>query len=715
VDDDPDGDGYPYGYDCDNHDADVNMGAEEIWYDGVDENCDGADDFDQDGDGAEANAYGGEDCDDLDPTVSPLAADTWYDGVDSNCDGADDYDQDGDGDDATSFGGSDCDDTVSSTYPGAADAWYDGVDADCAGDDDFDQDADGEGASAFGGEDCDDLDPAVNLLASETCDGVDQDCDGLVDEGVTTAYYVDADGDGYGDPASEHDACAPDPGDLTDDRDCDDTDAAVNPAGTEIAHDGVDEDCDGAADDVLAATETSWTILGEVAGDAIGSGGVWTAEDLDGDGDAELVVGAPGWDDGASLNDQYGVAAFHDAETAGLGVGLTDGWYDFIGRASRDAGEHTGQSFAVLGDVDGDGFPEVAIGSSWFDRGASTYAGCGQVYLTDVHGATGTYRTVQYDDTVVGSAIYGSSGIYLGTSLAAGDFDGDGVDELAAGAPAEYVSSNGGYVFVPAQGDWPVDAATGLGSVTFEVTGVSNGDMLGESVAFGDLDADGYDDLVACSPRDDDGGTDAGTCWVIAGDNTRGNTVVSGTVSALATATITGSAADDALGSTPQSLSIGDLDADGVMDVAVGVPGYDGASVDGGAVWVYLGGALAGAESLTTADYVVTGDGALGTSVNVAGDVTGDGVSDLLAGATTAGSGAGTVYLFAGGLSPGSYTLPDDQSASWAGEATGDTFGTAISALRDLDGDGTGEFAVSAPGNDEAASAAGKVYVLPGG
>ena len=81
-------------------------GAPDAWYDGIDSDCAGNSDHDQDGDGQNTTAVpGGTDCDDTDPNEYFGATEIWYDGVDSNCDGASDYDQDGDGEDSDQYGG----------------------------------------------------------------------------------------------------------------------------------------------------------------------------------------------------------------------------------------------------------------------------------------------------------------------------------------------------------------------------------------------------------------------------------------------------------------------------------------------------------------------------------------------------------------------------------------------------------------------------------
>ncbi|MFZ5475315.1 MAG: putative metal-binding motif-containing protein [Myxococcota bacterium] len=107
-------------------------------------------------------------------------------------------------------------------------------------------DRDGDGYHAD--QDCDDEDPRVNPGATEVCDGVDDDCDGTVDEGVTVTSFADADGDGFGDPSSSVEACEVPAGYVPAASDCDDADAGVYPGAPERC-DGRDEDCDGVVDE----------------------------------------------------------------------------------------------------------------------------------------------------------------------------------------------------------------------------------------------------------------------------------------------------------------------------------------------------------------------------------------------------------------------------------------------------------------------------------
>ena len=112
-------------------------------------------------------------------------------------------------------------------------------------------DTDGDGFS--GEEDCGEGDAAINPSAVELCNGIDDNCDGQIDEGVMDPFWTDADGDGYGDPSSRGEACEPPEGTVPNDTDCDDANSAIHPGAAEVCN-GLDDDCSGAVDEGLGET-----------------------------------------------------------------------------------------------------------------------------------------------------------------------------------------------------------------------------------------------------------------------------------------------------------------------------------------------------------------------------------------------------------------------------------------------------------------------------
>jgi uncharacterized protein (TIGR03382 family) len=248
---DSDTDGYTScDSDCNDGDADINVDATEIWYDGVDQNCDAWSDYDQDADGFDHIDYNGDDCDDLNPDINVDAAEIWYDGTDQNCDTLSDYDADYDGQDSESYGGKDCNDADPDTYTGAPDTPYDGIINDCDNANDNDADGDGAISADYGGKDCDDANSDINPSAEEIWyDGVDQDCDGNDD---------DQDGDGY----ALDDDCDDENADVFENCDADTGGSDTGGSDTGNGYDTLDKDSGGCFSSTTGGTPAGpWALL----------------------------------------------------------------------------------------------------------------------------------------------------------------------------------------------------------------------------------------------------------------------------------------------------------------------------------------------------------------------------------------------------------------------------------------------------------------------
>jgi hypothetical protein len=243
------------GADCDDAVAAVNPAAADVPYDGLDADCDGASDFDVDGDGWDFPT----DCDDADRDIHPAAAEVPYDDVDDDCAPGNEHDLDRDGVTGPAWPlGADCDDR--SPLIAGPSVYYPDVDGDTYGDP--------AGAvvacqpppgHVLQAGDCDDRAASVNPIAIETCDGADQDCDGAIDEGAGEAWYPDRDRDGRGDTLAFSVRSCGLPADptvpawsLTPD-DCDDTRGDVYTGAPERC-DLTDNDCDTLIDEGVTPT-----------------------------------------------------------------------------------------------------------------------------------------------------------------------------------------------------------------------------------------------------------------------------------------------------------------------------------------------------------------------------------------------------------------------------------------------------------------------------
>ena len=431
--DDADGDGFTESEgDCDDSAVTSGPTGTETWYDGVDADCDGLSDYDSDGDGVDASAYGGGDCDDAASSTYPGATEIWYDGVDADCDTLSDYDADADGHDSSTYGGSDCADASATINPEASEVWYDGVDDDCTSTNDDDADGDGYAASgysggALGGGDCDDSSAATSPGSTDTWyDGVDSDCSGSSD--------LDADGDGFDSEGYGGD-------------DCDDSTATISPAQTtDRCYDGADANCDGLSDyDCDQDGAEAEAYGGTDCDDTDASIRPGATDDPDDGIDAncddvnEFDDDLDGYDDALRGGDDC------DDTDAAIHPGATELWYDGVdtdcdGLSDYDADADTFDSTAYGGldcdDADGSIYPsalDLAYDGVDADcAGDNDLDADGDGYESDWYGGT------DCDDSDL-SVHPGAAEVWYdgvdGDCIGASDYDadGDGVDALAFG------------------------------------------------------------------------------------------------------------------------------------------------------------------------------------------------------------------------------------------------------------------------------------------
>jgi hypothetical protein len=399
--------------------------------------------------------------------------------------------------------------------------------------------------------------------------------------------------------------------------------------------------------------------------------------------------------------------------------------------AGESPGDAFGRAVANLGDANGDGYADLAVGASGYANGS------GRAYVffggpDGLEAAAAADGGPQADFAVTGMF----AGYQLGAALGAGgDVNGDGYADLAIGVPG--FNSHRGEVFVfhgGPQGFGPTrtasaeEAALGIGpdpavDADFAAWGEAAdygqvADEFGAQVmGAGDVDGDGYDDLLVSAPNA--GPRQQGKVYLFRGSaaGLQGGNAPTGdappqpaylALSAPLTPTFTATGTQD-LELLGAALAAGDLNGDGYSDFAVHSWHRDGA--ESGRVYVFYGGPAGlgdrtGREAAVSADYRITGrardewgeEALLGAGLAIA-DVDGNGYADLLAGAPKFDGGRGRVHLLRGGppglreAAPGPY--PPEDSVVYAGQDA-QMLGAPVASIGDVDGDGRVEIAAGA-------------------
>ncbi len=409
---------------------------------------------------------------------------------------------------------------------------------------------------------------------------------------------------------------------------------------------------------------------------------VGAAGDVNGDGYGDIIVGAYGYDNGQA--DEGRAYAFYGSAS---GLYLTPDWM----AEGDQGGAGFGRSVSTAGDVNGDGYADVIVGASVYSNGQAA-EGRAFVY----YGSAAGLRLAA-DWTAEGEQANAFFGHTVGP---AGDVNGDGYGDIAIGAPGydngqteegrvyAYYGSPAGPSTVP---DWTMESD-------------QQGAAMGWSVkTTGDVNGDGYDDLIIGAWHYSNGQSQEGRAYVYPGSP-----------SGLADSFIWSAESDQANAEFANSVSTaGDVNGDGYADMIVGAWRYNGGQPEEGCAYVYYGsssGPSANPDWITQGNQ----DSArLGFSVNTAGDVNGDGYADIIVGADYYDNDQvdeGRAYVYYGSSSgPGS-----TPNWAAEGDQAGSSFGISVSTAGDVDGDGYSDVIVGAHGYDNGQTDEGAAFVYHG-
>jgi hypothetical protein len=389
-----------------------------------------------------------------------------------------------------------------------------------------------------------------------------------------------------------------------------------------------------------------------------------------------------------------------------------------------DDGDQFGSAIADPGDLEVDGVRDLAVGTPFNDDDGSDEGAVWILFMDDdgrvdqqqkISSNAGSFGGDLNDDDLFGSAVAGI-----------GDLNNDGAFDLAVGVPGDDKggADRGGVwiLFLDAEGKVRqqqkiADDTGGFGG------NLDDDDRFGSAVAdIGDVNGDGIPDLAVGSPNNDSGSDNAGAVWILM-MQADGKVDAWQKVSDSAGGFNGNLDADDHFGAA--ITGIGDLDNNGVPDLAVGVPGNDKGGTDRGAVWILF----LNAEGKVQQEQKIADDaggfgGALddndrfGSAVADIGDMNGDGIPDLAVGAPNDDDGAdnaGAVWILmmqADGKVDGWQKVSGSAGGFGGNLDADDHFGAAITGIGNLDNSGLGDLAVGAPGDDDGGADQGAVWIL---
>jgi len=408
---------------------------------------------------------------------------------------------------------------------------------------------------------------------------------------------------------------------------------------------------------------------------------VGTAGDVNGDGYGDLLVGAQNWESIAAENQEGAVFVYHGSAT---GITTTP----TIILQSNVTLTYMGQSVACAGDINNDGYSDIVAGAP-FASFPSAQEGAAYVFLGSPAGLTNAYyKRLERNQ---GGGQFGIS------VLGAGDVNGDGFSDFAVGAF--------GYDLVggPDAGIVCIyyGSPTGLGALANPapnqiLNSVGYTTNTGYSVAgAGDVNGDGYSDLVVGDWRGQVGGgpVNEGSALVFHGSSLGLATVLSTILESNQLSALYGRSVSTA----------GDVNGDGYADILVGAVSWSNSHNAEGGMWLYLG-SPTGISTTSLYRYELNILGAnMGETVSTAGDVNGDGYSDIIGGA----KGLDRAVVYHGGP----YNIPTTPTVTSYSGASGALSGTCTANAGDVNGDGYSDAVIGAPGASNGQAGEGLVFV----